>query len=185
MPVQKTDWRKGWGDGGLNIRATALSRGDIRKLTMELRKICGMQDVLYFPIVQFIEWVLADPDNDFEYEIVPEREMEDTYGTTNTANNVMRIREDVYEGAVKGNPRDRFTLCHELGHFFLHQPEHVDFARGDVPAYCQPEWQANTFAAELMAPYDLVCDMNPDEIARNCGMSKKAARIQYNTYHSV
>ena len=87
----------------MNIRATALSRVSIRELTTEVRKICGLQEQLYFPIVEFIEWVLGDPNNDFDYEIVPISEMKDTYGTTNTASNIMRIREDVYEGAVKGN----------------------------------------------------------------------------------
>lgn len=167
----------------MNIRAAALSRADIRGITMELRKICGMQNEPYFPIVQFIEWILGDPDNDFDFEIVPKNEMQDTYGITNTASNLMRIREDVYDGAVKGVPRDRFTLCHELGHFLLHQPRLVSYARGNIPTYCQPEWQANTFAAELMAPYDLVRNMSANEIAEKCGMSKEAANIQYRSYH--
>lgn len=167
----------------MNIRATALSREKIRNLTLILRRQCGMQEQLYFPIVQFIEWILGDPNNDFDYEIVPILEMEDTYGTTNTASNVMRIREDVYDGVVAGNPRHRFTLCHELGHFLLHQPEFMSYARGAIPIYCEPEWQANTFAAELMAPYTLVKNMSVDEIAEQCGMSKTAAKIQYNTYH--
>ncbi len=169
----------------MNIRATALSRANIRDLTLKLREQCGMQNQLYFPIVEFIEWILGDPDNDFDYEIVPASEMGDTYGTTNTASNVMRIREDVYDGAVAGNPRDRFTLCHELGHFLLHQPELVSYARGNIPTYCQPEWQANTFAAELMAPYHLVKNMTAEEIAHNCGMSITAANIQYRTYHKL
>lgn len=167
----------------MNIRGIALSRDKIRNLTLELRRQCGMQNETYFPIVHFIEWILGDPDNNFDYEIVPVSEMQDTYGTTNTASNVMRIREDVYDGARAGNPRDRFTLCHELGHFLLHQPEFVSYARGDVPVYCQPEWQANTFAAELMAPYHLVKNMSVEEIAQKCGMSKTAASIQYKTYH--
>lgn len=171
----------------MNIRATALSRANIRRLTTVLRESCGMQEQLYFPIVQFIEWVLADPENDFDfdYEIVPEDEMGDTYGTTNTAHNVMKIREDVYNRAVHGNARDRFTLCHELGHFLLHQPELISYARGKIPTYCDPEWQANTFAAELMAPYHLVKDMDADEIAAKCGMSKAAAEIQYKKYHQM
>ena len=94
----------------------------------------------------------------------------------------MRIRSDVYEGAVKGRPRDRFTLCHELGHYILHQPEFMSYARGDIPRYRQPEWQANTFAGELMAPYDLVKDMSIEEIMKKCGMSRQAATIQYNEY---
>ena len=167
----------------MNISAIPLSRAKIRKLTMELRKACGMQDELYFPIVEFIELILADPENDFDYEIVPREEMNDTYGTTNTASNIMRIREDVYDGAVAGNPRDRFTLCHELGHFLMHQPQYISYARGDVPTYCQPEWQANTFAAELMAPFELVKDMTAKQIAESCGMSMMAANIQFNTYH--
>lgn len=151
---------------------------------MDLRKLCGMQEQLYFPIVEFIEWVLGDPDNNgFDFEVVPEAEMKDTYGTTNTASNVMRIREDVYERACAGVPRDRFTLCHELGHYLLHQPQFISYARGDIPTYRQPEWQANTFAAELMAPYSLVKNMTADEIAEKCGMSKAAANIQYRTYH--
>ena len=95
----------------------------------------------------------------------------------------MRIRSDVYEGAVKGNPRDRFTLCHELGHYLLHQPGCVSYARGKVPAYQDPEWQANTFAAELMAPRDLVANMSIERIMKECGMSKQAATIQYNVIH--
>lgn len=170
----------------MNICATALSRAKIRELTMAVRKACGLMDELYFPIVEFIEWVLGDPENEnFDYEIVPKSEMQDTYGTTNTASNVMRIRQDVYDRAVDGSPRDRFTLCHELGHYLLHQPEYISYARGSIPTYCQPEWQANTFAAELMAPYHLVKNMTVEEIARNCGMSKTAANIQYRTYHNL
>ena len=170
----------------MNICATALSRAKIRELTMIVREACGLKDELYFPIVEFIEWVLGDPENkDFDFEIVPKSEMEDTYGTTNTARNVMRIRQDVYEGAVAGNPRDRFTLCHELGHYLLHQPRYISYARGSVPTYCQPEWQANTFAAELMAPYHLVKNMTVEEIVRNCGMSRTAANIQYSAYHKL
>lgn len=168
----------------MNISAKALSREKIRKMTFLLRETFGIQNVFYFPIPHFIEWVLGNPEyNNFNYEIIPTKQMKDTYGTTNTINNIMQIREDVYNGAVEGNPRDRFTLCHELGHYFLHQPEFVSYARGKIPTYCQPEWQANTFAAELMAPYHLTKKLSAEEIAQKCGMSKTAANIQYNIYH--
>ena len=156
----------------MNVAAEPMSRSDIRRTTKELRKIIGVEKIEYFPIVHFVEWILANPDNGVELEIVDPEEMEDTYGLTNTGNNRMCIRSDVYEGAVKGNPRDRFTLCHEVGHYLLHRPNSVSFARGEIPRYRDPEWQANTFAAELMAPYDLVKNMSVDEIMRNCGMSR-------------
>ena len=139
----------------------------------------GFDKEPYFPIVHFIEWIMANPENGMELEILTKEEMQDTYGTTNTGSNKMRIREDVYEGAVRGNPRDRFTLCHELGHYFLHQPENISYARGDIPAYRNPEWQANVFAAELLAPYELVKNMSTNEIAEKCGMSHQAAHIKY------
>ena len=109
--------------------------------------------------------------------------MQDTYGTTNTGKNVMLIRSDVYDKAVLGSARDRFTLCHELGHYLLHQPESISYARGTVPAYRNPEWQANTFAAELMAPANMVKNMSIEEIMEECGMSRQAAAIQYNLIH--
>ena len=167
----------------MNVAAEPMSRSDIRRFTKELREIIGVEKTEYFPIVHFVEWILANPDNGVELEIVEPEEMKDTYGLTNTGSNRMCIRSDVYEGAVKGNPRDRFTLSHEVGHYFLHRPNSVSFARGEIPRYRDPEWQANTFAAELMAPYDLVKNMSVDEIMRNCGMSRKAATIQYNVYH--
>lgn len=164
----------------MNVAAEGLSRIRIRKITTGLRKLARRMEEPYFQIVEFIEHKMGDPDNDFNYEIVSADEMEGMYGNMNTGANVMRIREDVYEGAIKGVPRDRFTLCHELGHYLLHQPERVSHARGNVPAYQDPEWQANVFAAELMAPYHLIGEMTIEEIMEKCGMSRQAATIQYN-----
>lgn len=166
-----------------NVAVEPMSRKKLRELVHRFRKLCGMENELYFPIVHFIEWILPKVGSD--YEIVPVNEMGNAYGVTHTGMRVMKIREDVYEGAVKGNPRDRFTLCHELGHFILHSPDRVSFARGEVPAYMDPEWQANVFAGELLAPYDLVAHMPPERIAAECGMSLTAATIQYNQYHKA
>lgn len=167
----------------MNVVAEPRSRANIRKVTNKLRTLVGYENTPYFPIVEFLEWILANPTDGIDLEIVEPEEMDDTYGTTNTGINKMCIRSDVYEGAVHGNPRDRFTLCHEVGHYFLHQPESISFARGSVPRYKDPEWQANTFAGELMAPYNVVKNMSAKEIAEKCGMSMSAATIQYNEYH--
>ena len=163
-----------------NVSVVPMSRLAIRKLVMEFRKLFGLEDVLYFPIDRFIEWCL--PQLGLEYEVLSISEMRDTYGLTNTKKNTLLIREDVYLGAIDGNPRDRFTLCHELGHFILHTPDRVSFARGEIPAYRDPEWQANTFAGEIMAPYNLTCCMSVEEIMDKCGMSRQAAEIQYKSF---
>ncbi len=167
----------------MNVAAEPLSRVKIRKMARKLRELVGCENYLNFPILEFIEWIMANPDGGIDLEYVDPEEMQDTYGTTNTGCNKMCIRSDVYEGAIKGDCRERFTLCHEIGHYFLHQPNSISFARGNIPVYRDPEWQANTFAGELMAPYDLVKDMKIEEIMEKCGMSRKAATIQYNAYH--
>ena len=166
-----------------NVSAAPMSRNKLRVLVEKFRELFGLENVLYFPIVQFIEWCL--PELGLESEVVSISEMQDTYGLTNTKKNTLLIREDVYIGAIAGNPRDRFTLCHELGHFILHTPDRVGFARGEIPAYRNPEWHANTFAGELMAPYHLTCCMSVDEIMAKCGMSRQAAQIQYDTFRKI
>ena len=159
------------------VSVQPLSLKAIREIAESFRNLFQVQDVLYFPIVEFIEW--CRPEMGMYYGIVPICEMQNAYGVTHTGKNVMKIREDTYVGAISGSPRDRFTLCHELGHFLLHTPERVSFARGEVPAYMDPEWQANTFAAELMAPYKLIRGLSVEEIMEKCGMSFTAASIQY------
>ncbi len=63
----------------MNICATALSREKIRKMTFLLRKNFGIENIFYFPISHFIEWVLGNPEyNDFNYEIIPTEQMKDT-----------------------------------------------------------------------------------------------------------
>ncbi len=165
------------------VSVEPMSRERIRQLTKKFRNIFGLEEVLNFPILQFIEWIL--PELGLDFEVVPVDELGNAYGVTHTKKGVMSIREDVYNRAVNGSARDRFTLCHELGHFLLHTPERVNFARGEVPTYMDPEWQANVFAGELMAPYELVKDMSIAEIAEKCGMSFSAAQVQYNNYHKA
>lgn len=167
----------------MTMMATPLSRIQIRELAYELRRICGLENNVKFPVMQFLEWILTDPERGADLEILPDSQMNNVYGLTNTSSNIIIVRESVYKGAAHGLSRDRFTLCHEIGHYFLHRPEIMSFARGEVPTYRDPEWQANTFAGELMAPYELTKNMDIDEMALKCGMSRSAATIQYKCYH--
>ena len=93
----------------------------------------------------------------------------------------MKIREDVYERAVNESPRDLFTICHEFGHALLHDSaSSIELARGkeSVKAYEDPEWQANTFAAELLAPSDVIVGMSIEEVAEVYKCSMQVAKIQ-------
>lgn len=92
----------------------------------------------------------------------------------------MKIRRDVYDEVCEDRGRARFTLAHEIFHYIFHDQPNISFARSTdkIPSYMDPEWQANTFAAELLIPRDLVKGLTVDEIMEKCGVSRQCASIQ-------
>jgi len=158
-----------------------LSTVKIREKASIVRNVFDY-DVKYFPVVEFLENIMPKIFKDFYIEVDPIEEMGNCHGLACPTENCIKIREDVYERAIKGYGRDRFTLAHELGHFLMHQPENISFARtgidNKIDAYRDPEWQANTFAAELLMPYELINTTNPNEIVEDFGVTYQAASIR-------
>ena len=108
-------------------------------------------------------------------------DMKNNHGETLIGKNTIKIREDVYERAYAGYGRDRLTIAHEIGHLILHKPENISLTRADnvaIPAYLNPEWQANAFAGELLAPYDVIQGKSLMEISNTFGVTVDAAKIQ-------
>ena len=80
--------------------------------------------------------------------------------------------------------RDRFTIAHELGHYFLHARQ------GDRPIVAnrectnkRAEWEANWFAAALLMPESDVKSAwnntaDVDYIASRFGVSRAAATVR-------
>lgn len=66
------------------------------------------------------------------------------------------FREDVYERACSGFPRDKFTIFHEIGHLILGHRRTINREIDDYPLKRieDSEWQANQFAGEVLMPYD-------------------------------
>lgn len=59
---------------------------------------------------------------------------------------------DIFLSPYTGELRDRFTIAHELGHYFLHSKQgasHIAAARLESD---RPEWEANWFAAAFLMP---------------------------------
>lgn len=162
--------------------AKPTSRMNIRKLTSFIREILDMSGEKYFPVVEFLEWGLPEIDPLFALEIVTPNEMKNKYAVTYPEKHLIRIQEDAYERAASGSGRDRFTVAHEIGHYIMHKPGSIALARSQkfesVPAYKDPEWQANTFAGELLAPPQIIKGLSEKEISMCCGVSIEAARIQ-------
>lgn len=164
--------------------ARPTSRIKIRENANFLREVFDLQDYECLPILLLLENGLSMIDPDFHYEIKPIHEMPNQVGLAQPSENRILIREDAYEGAVDGVGQHRFTIAHEIGHYLMHKKGVVSLARNEdnmfIPAYKQPEWQANTFAAELLAPPHIIRGMSPEEIRDKCGVSLQVARIQLN-----
>ena len=162
--------------------AVPMSRKDLRAITWHLRCRLGLNKELYFPIIHFLELILPKIDPDFSLEILTKKEMGDCHGKSCPEEHKIYLRDDVYDGVCIDNGRDRFTVAHEAGHYLLHGAGKVKYARMNsgiiIPAYMNPEWQANTFAAELLAPPHLIKNMDYIDIACECKVSYTVARIQ-------
>lgn len=133
-------------------------------------------------ILRFVENEIRDKiDENFNFIVCTEDEMKSNYGTTYLNKNTICIREDVYYRACDGNSRDLFTIAHELGHLFLHSNQNVELARSssDLKLYEDAEWQANTFAAELLMPAKLITECDTHFTLMNrFGVSYEAADIR-------
>lgn len=69
--------------------------------------------------------------------------------------------------------RQRFTLAHELGHYFLHKEKNINFTdttffrSNDMDSI---EYIANEFAARLLMPEDVVRELIDSEQIKNIGV---------------
>ena len=165
--------------------AEPIQRIKLRSLAKIIRKILQVEDRLYIPVISVLENVMPLLFLDFSYEYVSKDEFPDNkHAETDIANHVIRIREDIYEGAIAGNGRDRMTIMHEISHYILLVICGVKFERNfdnsKVIAYQDPEWQAKALAGEIMCPYDIIKHLSADEIARKCGVSLSAAKYNLN-----
>lgn len=162
--------------------ASPRSRDDLRELTKLVRNVTEMGNSLYFPIVNFIESVMCQIFPEFHLIIGEAKDMGNRHGITCRDKDFIMLRSDVYEGACRGEGRDRFTCAHELGHYLLHNNNSIVLARmkpGEkVRAFEDPEWQASAFAGELLVPAHLIKGLKVIEIVDKCGVSLEAALIQ-------
>lgn len=158
--------------------ATPLSRNKLRTFAERFRKTLQVSDEEPFPVVKALETLLNALD--YELDIVPDDKLPENYALTIPNLSILRIRESVYENAINNSPRDRFTIAHEIAHLLLHDDITVSFARNEcaIPAYRDPEWQANTFAAELLVPFHKIEGLSPKDIQMKYLVSNKVAQIQ-------
>ena len=148
-------------------------------MATKVRDALGYKDLAKISATNLIEFDLPRILPSFVYDIKTVAKMGENEGLASPDRDYIAIREDVYEGAQRGNGRDMFTVAHELGHLILHQSENLVLRKGlgDPVIFCQPEWQADTFAAEFLIDHRLLSDWDtPHSITRRFGVSMSCAQ---------
>lgn len=150
----------------------------------QIRDIFVDPDELYFPIMDVLEFRLSTFDNDFYLDPCSHEEMGSEEGLVVSGSNCIKLREDVYEGAWDNVGRDRFTACHEFGHYLMHRQITMARSREDNhPIYRDSEWQADTFAGGLLMSSKHLDQLeNRENAALRCGMTPMAANVVWSKY---
>lgn len=159
-----------------------ISWAEIDDITNGIRHRINFLSNPRFPILEYIEQYMADREGILDYEIVSLSEMPEDLANISADGKLLKIREDTYEGAIRGVGRARFTLAHEFGHLVLHCNKVNVFSLTSgqyVPNHSNSEKQADYFAASLLMPKKFFT-MNDTyhTVMRRHGESASAAKIR-------
>lgn len=119
-----------------------------------------------FPLADFIEFKMKQIMKfDYDFSPLPEG----IEAAMDPQNKLIILSPETYEDLLNDVPRARFTAAHEIGHAWLHSTElqHrildggnvLKLNRGSIPAYRDPECQANAFASAFLMPTCHVVEM--------------------------
>ena len=138
----------------------------------------------HFNVVSVLENDLTLHLHDLSIEIMKRQELSVAAHTEFRPARVL-IREDVYEGAYRDDPKSRFTVAHEIGHLCLHweypmprlPPESPVLLRSRIKRRVENE--ANLFASFFLMPRAVALKYNkPSRLANVCRVSELAASIR-------
>lgn len=88
------------------------------------------------------------------------------------------LTTQTYQSARRNDPRTRFTIFHELGHFVLSHSKTLGRSNVVPARWIDSEWQADQFAAEMTMSLDVLRRNRlntPSKVAQFCGVSSLAA----------
>ena len=170
--------------------ASPMSTAKIRSIADIVRELLGYSEdeaidmPKAFDLLSQRKWKNG---RSFQYEICSDDNPifeEGVEAKTIAQTGVVYVKESVFIDACSHrNSRGAYTLAHELGHFILHYLlGGFSLARSvrtvQPPAYASTEWQANSFAAEFLMPYEACKTMSARAIAKRFNVSFSAAKTR-------
>lgn len=91
------------------------------------------------------------------------------------------LTTSTYKAARRNDPRTRFTIFHELGHFVLQHTKALGRRSVEAKRYIDSEWQADQFSAEITMPLDVIRNrrlLTPSAVSNFFGVSQPAATFR-------
>ena len=166
------------------VLVDAVSTRTLWDFAEKVRSVFVGENDICFPIMDVLEFRLPALEEGFHLDVCGYAEMGAEEGLVVAGSNCIKLREDVYEGAWNDVGRDRFTACHELGHYLLHRRVAMARVRDDShPVYRDAEWQADTFAGALLLSSKHLAQLGSQENAAvQCGMTPMAAGVMWSKY---
>ncbi|WP_135211886.1 XRE family transcriptional regulator [Vitreimonas flagellata] len=150
----------------------------------KIRSAFVADDELEFPVMDVLEFRMQRFFPEFCFDVWDADEMDGDEGRVMAGLDGLILRQDVYERAWDRRGRDRFTACHELGHYLMHR--HIPMARASAPEdkiYTDSEWQADTFAGALLLPRRHATRFQePASAAEAFGITEHAAEVMLDKY---
>lgn len=171
----------------LEVRITKpQSRENLRNISKNIRRKLGLDsNQLFVDILYCLEISIPKIDSTFQFIISDANQINkpnEAFFSPET--NTIYIRSDVYEKARDEDGRARFTIAHEIAHYFLFKILGIPyFEKWECIMYSSdatihsmdPEWQADVVANYLLCESDLIKDLSEEDIIFHCGVSRDAA----------
>lgn len=125
-------------------------------------------------------------DKRFNYSRVPDHELPAAEAEWDSTKMCVRMRESVFVGMQRNEPRARMTVAHELAHYVLGHKGILNRKPGirmrdiSIASLRQEESEAKRTAAIILAPeYLIPKETTPEEIAAKFGLSAEAALYRF------
>ena len=149
-----------------------------------LRKSIGLENQAFLDMMTVIQKIKATYKR-FGYLRVPDVKMPEAEGQWDADEGVIHLRESVFCGMQRREPRARWTVAHEIAHFALkhsglrNRSTTETAAEKYVARVQREENEAQRFAAAFLAPRHLIKETGTaEEIAQRFGLSYQAAAIR-------
>ena len=161
----------------------AVARNFLRKIGLEYQIRPDMMT-----IISKLKHVVPS----FSYRRMPDEEMPDAEARWSSENFELCMRESVFVGMQRGEPRARMTVAHELSHYLLEHKGDLNrsvvksSAELSVQRIINQESEARRLAPIILAPEYLVPEgATVEEIVSKFGLSQQAAAIRKDEIEAI